>query len=1250
MGRQIDLRNPSVNQVTAARTNELNAVADEVSDQFLGDHILRIEDFDAMTGNPSLVASESATPLKGNYVQRALNHVMEINPALGFAPTQAPEFISDPQIQTVSSGAVAVNLHQQYKGIRIFQVAPTVRFNPDGSLAESAGSVVTVADDLDVTPKLKVTEAVGKAAEYIAAPQPDEEQEVDPFGEPLPFTRVDVSNFAPQIIAAFTNNPEMPTVLAAGPFAEEIKANLLWFALDKSNLRLAWEILISMPGLQEQYRTLVDAESGQILYCRQLVAAIAARGSVFLVDGAEAREIVSFPRDLADYHIPIPNDLPGGFPDAWVADQLASGNTVSLALNGNPAAVQGVDENGVLTFDIADQTSDDQKLLNLFYYLNFIHNFFYLFGFREADGNFQKNNFGRGGIASDAVQATVHSQPVWGTANMGTRIDGMSPTMNMGLVSRTGLHTAIDSSVVFHEFTHGVTNRLVGGPMNAHALEAEQSAGMGEGWGDYIACTINRSETVGNWVTGKELGIRGFRYDENFPAHFGHLGTGRYVSPHAIGEIWCAALLAMNRRVGVHLGVQLVVDALKLSPVTPSFLDMRDSILRALDNKRLAGQLDDNEYQTARRGIWETFARFGMGVNARSNGASLSGIVADSDVPDFPASPLIPQPTTPAGGDHSNMQNTNNLLSDSALRLAEAAEWSADRQEKFADVLAAIRIHGEELAKLPNVVGVRPGFRFHAGKITDQPCIAVSVLKKRDLSEVASPQLIPQKLGKVLVDVVPATPFEQIRHREKQSQAEFDGESLTGEVSTILPGEEDFLESVSAAVPLLPYEPPAGTPLEPVEDEMTVICHASPDAGWRNLDDFLRGTNEKLTATMYEFNAGYILDSLVGTFGNSKNLNLILDGGSSALVPSAMQGDVSKNQVRQRLNQRLGNRFDFAWAAVADDGKTTSSFFPSAYHIKVAVRDCGAFWLSSGNWKRSNQPQIDPFEQPASFNGWSFLRSKGNNREWHVIIEHPGLAELFETYITNDIESAKPLQRGGAGFESLDAMPDLFVPEEFFTDGGGRAAFEQPTFFRERTFNKRVRVQPLLTPDKDEDGNALFARHILELIENAQEKIYFQNQSLKPDWNNAQYTELFRALARKSRDQNLDVRIIVSEFADLSVLASSNVNIKRVRKQRECHNKGIIVDDQKVVVGSHNWTGQGATRNRDASLIFDDAEIAAYFKEIFLFDWDNLATSEDAFMSLMPIVAREGEPTPAGMARVAWHDFFSESRSGFDDV
>jgi extracellular elastinolytic metalloproteinase len=83
---------------------------------------------DAATGNPSVVASDSAAPEAGRFVQRALEHMQHIGRALGLAATQPAEFVADPSAQTTSSGAVSVHLQQQYKGIPIFQAAETVRF------------------------------------------------------------------------------------------------------------------------------------------------------------------------------------------------------------------------------------------------------------------------------------------------------------------------------------------------------------------------------------------------------------------------------------------------------------------------------------------------------------------------------------------------------------------------------------------------------------------------------------------------------------------------------------------------------------------------------------------------------------------------------------------------------------------------------------------------------------------------------------------------------------------------------------------------------------------------------------------------------------------------------------------------------------------------------------------------------------------------------------------------------------------
>ena len=130
---------------------------------------------------------------------------------------------------------------------------------------------------------------------------------------------------------------------------------------------------------------------------------------------------------------------------------------------------------GTFLFRPANDSGDEQKMLNIFYFCNYMHDFLFIIGFDEAAGNFQKINFANVGLGNDPVRARAHSGAVSGTANMSTGPDGQPPLMNMGQFNDR--HTAFDADVVFHEYVHGLTNRLVGGRINAHALDAPQRLG-----------------------------------------------------------------------------------------------------------------------------------------------------------------------------------------------------------------------------------------------------------------------------------------------------------------------------------------------------------------------------------------------------------------------------------------------------------------------------------------------------------------------------------------------------------------------------------------------------------------------------------------------------------------------------------------------------------------------------------------------------------------------------------------------------
>jgi phosphatidylserine/phosphatidylglycerophosphate/cardiolipin synthase-like enzyme len=558
------------------------------------------------------------------------------------------------------------------------------------------------------------------------------------------------------------------------------------------------------------------------------------------------------------------------------------------------------------------------------------------------------------------------------------------------------------------------------------------------------------------------------------------------------------------------------------------------------------------------------------------------------------------------------------------------------RRQAFAPVEEAIRKHGQEVRQPDGVVSVRPGYRFQDEWITDDPAIVVTVLPEQ---QAAVTQSLPRSYDGVPVDVTPATPDEQIQALQALEAGARAAAAALPEEELALPGwdsgaappEEEF------RAPTRAYEPPPRADLREVRGAMTLTCHASPDAGWRTLKPFLDGTNERLTVAMYDFTAPHILEAVRADLekGN-RQLRLILDPGlalgNGGEANNPKKNDVTEDEVKEELSAALGDRLSFEWAAVKHTGKTTGGIFPSAYHIKVAVRDGKAFWLSSGNWQSSNQGNFDSFP-PRAERG----RVLGvYNREWHILVEHPGVAGLYEQFIDWDMKQAAPLQDLLGARAAAVGLPDLLVSEE----PEERAAVQ---FFDSQSFHftaeNPVRVQPLLTPDN-------YAEHVLPLLEGAKKSIYFQNQYISITRKTAPlFDQLVDALLAQI-EAGREVFIILRDIGDsrkmLEALRYRGFPPSCIKLQKACHNKGIILDSEVVVLGSHNWSSPGTTANRDASLIIHDPGVAGYYQKIFLYDWNHQARQKASAVERMPVVhrpragARAAEEIPAGVVRVPW--------------
>ncbi|MDP1827409.1 MAG: M36 family metallopeptidase [Archangium sp.] len=387
---------------------------------------------------------------------------------------------------------------------------------------------------------------------------------------------------------------------------------------------------------------------------------------------------------------------------------------------------------------------------NLFFLNNVAHDTLYRHGFNEAAGNFQANNFGKGGSQNDPVQAEAQDGSGTDNANFATPADGQKPRMQMYLWTGTGnthevlanatsygamgaefgaaLSTTgitgtmaamtdavgatddgceanlgsltgkvalvqrgtcsflikvanaqaagatavivinnqggdavfamggtdrkvkipsvmvsqntgallvagtvaterkkaqqplmidgdLDSDIVFHEYGHGLSWRMIGG------MSGKLAGAIGEGASDVVAFLIDGDDKVGEYAYGNPNGIRRYPY-AGYPLTYGAV-TGAEV--HDDGEVYAAAMWRLHELFDAanlpnDTLLTLFVDGMNYTPATPAFEHMRDGMLQASNNRGGA-------YNCL---IWKAFAERGVGVGASGTATSTGVTIVES--------------------------------------------------------------------------------------------------------------------------------------------------------------------------------------------------------------------------------------------------------------------------------------------------------------------------------------------------------------------------------------------------------------------------------------------------------------------------------------------------------------------------------------------------------------------------------------------------------------------------------------------
>lgn len=608
-------------------------------------------------------SANTPRPSADRAVSTSIAYVRTHRADFGLSAADVDEMVLLSASRSQQSGAANVYLRQQIDGLDVLTGDMTVGVLPTGEVFHT-GSRFLPGIDLRASgvQRLGAVDAVRAASRQLGL----------------------VPNLTLRAIAVEGGADQATLVSSAGISQADIPARLVYHPSGATALRLAWELEIHELSGAHWWNPIIDAQTGRLIKAYDYVISEDARA---IADAVARPAGEREPLTVADsegsgtdgaayrvYALPLesPNDgdrslvtnpsdpefSPYGWHDtngqAGPEFKSTHGNNVhAFADYVGGAGVETVatmSSDGNLAFDHPLDMSQppllwrDAAITNLFYWNNVIHDVFAGYGFDEASGNFQEKNYQSFGLGSDSVGAGGQDMGGVNNASFGTPREGQNPQMNMFLWTATGKRQIrdgdLDAGVVAHEYGHGISIRLTGGPYNVNCMDNQEQGG--EGWSDFfgIALTARDGDKasdrrgMGTYVNRQDKradgGIRPSAY-RAFSATPRYDAIKTAAVPHGVGWVWAAALWDVYWRMalkhgfnpdvtgdwttgGNNLAIQLVIDGLKLQPCRPGFVDARDAIIAA-DLALTAGE--------NRCDLWGAFAWKGLGYSA-TQGSSAS--------------------------------------------------------------------------------------------------------------------------------------------------------------------------------------------------------------------------------------------------------------------------------------------------------------------------------------------------------------------------------------------------------------------------------------------------------------------------------------------------------------------------------------------------------------------------------------------------------------------------------------------------
>ncbi len=356
---------------------------------------------------------------------------------------------------------------------------------------------------------------------------------------------------------------------------------------------------------------------------------------------------------------------------------------------------------------------------------------------------------------------------------------------------------------------------------------------------------------------------------------------------------------------------------------------------------------------------------------------------------------------------------------------------------------------------------------------------------------------------------------------------------------------------------------------------ISVTTFVSPDSSGDMFSYAVNQASGEVLLNVYEFSSPHMADTLISARQRGVDVRIVLEGGPvGGITPE------EKEVIRKMTDQGIP-------VLIMESRPGTPA--PYRYdHAKYLVIDRRAVFLTSENFKYSGFP-------PAGMTG---------NRGWGVYLEDPALAEYFSmVYVTDSHGRSVTAYNGSAGKpESLPlGKHTVEFPPGFFTGATVFPVIAPDTSSQiigmMNSADKSIEIeQAYITNDTSSRLNPYLSAAI-----NASRRGVHVRILLDSYWYNIEdekdNDEMVDIINRIGKSENIPLE---ARCADLALIDVDKI-----------HNKGVIIDNQRVLVSSINWNSVSPNFNREAGVIIDHPGVARYFLEVFEDDWNPKVKSSE---------------------------------------